>query len=115
MAPKPDSDPEITEQRERKRRVLAQFLVCMDGTWSTLPLPRSPQQGILGLPCNKSVIVLGITNRLDLLDLGLRRAVRFEHEICTGVCDDKAREKFVDFDFGFEYICKAAALVSSLK
>ncbi|KAF4596652.1 hypothetical protein EYR38_008039 [Pleurotus pulmonarius] len=98
MAPKPESDPETTEQRERERRVLAQFLVCMDG-----------------LPCNKPVIVMGITNKLDLLDPALRRAVRFEHEICMGVRDDKAREKFVDFDFGFEYICKAAALVSSLK
>ncbi|KAF4571187.1 hypothetical protein EYR36_008516 [Pleurotus pulmonarius] len=98
MAPKPESDPETTEQRERKRRVLTQFLVCMDG-----------------LPCNKPVIVMGITNKLDLLDPALRHAVRFEHEICMGVRDDKAREKFVDFDFGFEYICKAAALVSSLK
>lgn len=46
---------------------------------------------------NKPVIVIGASNRPDSLDPALRRAGRFDHEICLGVPDEEARAKFVPF------------------
>lgn len=42
---------------------------------------------------NKPIIVIGATNRPDSLDAALRRAGRFDHEICMGVPDEEARAK----------------------
>jgi len=58
----------------------------------------------------KPVLIIGATNRPDSLDPALRRAGRFEKEICLTVPDEKAREKILqvlcqklrlsgDFDF----------------
>ncbi|KAF9270726.1 AAA-domain-containing protein [Marasmius fiardii PR-910] len=69
-------------QREMERRIVAQFLTCMDD----LSLEKTD---------NKPVIVMGATNRPDSLDAALRRAGRFDHEISMGVPDDEAREKIL--------------------
>lgn len=37
------------------------------------------------------VLVIGLINRLDLLDFVLRRAGRFDKEICFGILDEKVR------------------------
>ncbi|KIM39323.1 hypothetical protein M413DRAFT_12268 [Hebeloma cylindrosporum] len=84
-------------QREMERRIVAQFLTCMDDlSWEKTD--------------NKPIIVIGATNRPDSLDAALRRAGRFDHEISMGVPDDDARAKILkvlcaklrlegDFDF----------------
>ncbi|KAI0346300.1 AAA-domain-containing protein [Trametopsis cervina] len=84
-------------QREMERRIVAQFLTCMDD----LSLEKTD---------NKPVIVIGATNRPDSLDAALRRAGRFDREISMGVPDDLARAQILrvlcaklklegDFDF----------------
>ncbi|KAF9074945.1 ribosome biogenesis ATPase RIX7 [Rhodocollybia butyracea] len=70
-------------QREMERRIVAQFLTCMD---ADLSLEKTD---------NKPVVVIGATNRPDSLDAALRRAGRFDHEISMGVPDDEAREKIL--------------------
>lgn len=47
---------------------------------------------------NKPVIVIGATNRPDALDSALRRAGRFDHEICMSVPDDIARAQYVSIN-----------------
>ena len=39
------------------------------------------------------MLVIGATNRPDALDPSLRRAGRFDREICLGIPDERAREK----------------------
>ncbi|KAG8985990.1 hypothetical protein FRB90_004313, partial [Tulasnella sp. 427] len=69
-------------QREMERRIVAQFLTCMDDlSWDKTD--------------NKPVIVIGATNRPDSLDAALRRAGRFDHEITMGVPDEDAREQIL--------------------
>lgn len=41
------------------------------------------------------MLVIGATNRPDSLDPALRRAGRFDREICMGIPDIKARERLV--------------------
>lgn len=41
------------------------------------------------------VLVLGATNRPDSLDPALRRAGRFDHEVCLGIPDRDARTKIL--------------------
>ncbi|EEB09396.2 AAA family ATPase Rix7 [Schizosaccharomyces japonicus yFS275] len=69
-------------QREMERRIVAQFLTCMDD------LSFEKTEG-------KPVIVMGATNRPDALDSALRRAGRFDREICLTVPDELAREKIL--------------------
>ncbi|KAG8683212.1 hypothetical protein FRC11_013841, partial [Ceratobasidium sp. 423] len=57
------------DQREMERRIIAQFLTCMD--------------------------VIGATNRPDSLDPALRRAGRFDHEISLGVPDESGRRQIL--------------------
>ncbi|XP_043251788.1 nuclear valosin-containing protein-like [Colletes gigas] len=66
-----------TAQREMERRIVAQLLSCLD----ELSLK---ENGI-------GVLVLGATNRPDSLDPALRRAGRFDHEVCLGIPDRDAR------------------------
>ncbi len=37
--------------------------------------------------------MIGATNRIETIDIALRRAGRFDREICLGIPDSKAREK----------------------
>lgn len=41
------------------------------------------------------VLVIGATNRPDSLDPALRRAGRFDREICLGIPDEEARLRSV--------------------
>ncbi|EPQ54029.1 AAA-domain-containing protein [Gloeophyllum trabeum ATCC 11539] len=69
-------------QREMERRIVAQFLTCMDDmSWDKTD--------------NKPVMVVGATNRPDSLDAALRRAGRFDHEIAMGVPDEEARAQIL--------------------
>ncbi|EIN03973.1 AAA-domain-containing protein [Punctularia strigosozonata HHB-11173 SS5] len=69
-------------QREMERRIVAQFLTCMDDmSWDKTD--------------NKPVVVIGATNRPDSLDAALRRAGRFDHEISMGVPDEEARTQIL--------------------
>lgn len=65
-------------QREMERRIVAQLLTCMD----ELTLENTD---------GKPVIVIGATNRPDSLDAALRRAGRFDREICINVPSETAR------------------------
>jgi len=86
-----------TSQRGMDKRIVAQLLTCMDnlGTSGTMENP---------------VIVIGATNRVDALDMALRRAGRFDREIALGVPTLEARSEILakitsrmklsgDFDF----------------
>lgn len=91
----------ITPKREvaskdMERRIVAQLLTCMDDLNS--------------LTVKAQVLVIGATNRPDSLDPALRRAGRFDKEICLGIPDEAARLRIlktlcrklklpVDFDY----------------
>ncbi|KAF3924281.1 Spastin [Orbilia brochopaga] len=68
-------------QREMEKRIVAQMLTCMDD----LSLQKT----------GKPVFVIGATNRPDSIDPALRRAGRFDREICLGVPDESGREKIL--------------------
>ena len=67
-------------QREMERRIVAQLLSSMD----ELSMDNSKKAG-------KPVIVIGATNRPDALDAALRRAGRFDREICLSVPNEISR------------------------
>lgn len=72
----------ITSKRESNARgmelrIVAQLLTCMDGVGEG----------------SDGVLVIGATNRPDALDPALRRAGRFDREICLGIPDAQARER----------------------
>ncbi|NWI80181.1 NVL protein, partial [Dryoscopus gambensis] len=76
----------ITPKREvaskdMERRIVAQFLTCMDD--------------LNNVAASTQVLVIGATNRPDSLDPALRRAGRFDREICLGIPDEGAREKIL--------------------
>ena len=88
-------------QREMERRIVAQMLTCMDG------MCEPPGHGRKSMLTNlrvtdltldktggKPVMIIGATNRPDSLDPALRRAGRFDREICLGVPDEIGREKY---------------------
>jgi ribosome biogenesis ATPase len=65
-------------QREMEKRIVAQLLTLMD----ELTLQKTG---------GKPVIVMGATNRPDSLDSALRRAGRFDREICLNVPNETQR------------------------
>ncbi|OCT79464.1 nuclear valosin-containing protein-like [Xenopus laevis] len=76
----------ITPKREvaskdMERRIVAQLLTCMDDLNS--------------LAVTTQVLVIGATNRPDSLDPALRRAGRFDREICLGIPDEGARKRIL--------------------
>jgi ribosome biogenesis ATPase len=88
-----------TAQREMERRIVAQFLTCMDGRFWPKELSPDSHRCCLELSWDKTddkpVVVIGATNRPDALDPALRRAGRFDHEIGMTVPDDEARAQCV--------------------
>ena len=82
-------------QREMERRIVAQFLTCMDD----LSLEKTD---------GKPVLVIGATNRPDSLDPALRRAGRFDREICMGVPDERSRESIL------KVLCKKLKLSGAI-
>uniref|UniRef100_A0A1B6E946 AAA+ ATPase domain-containing protein n=2 Tax=Clastoptera arizonana TaxID=38151 RepID=A0A1B6E946_9HEMI len=66
-----------TAQREMERRIVAQLLSSLDEL-------NSDDNG-------DQVLVIGATNRPDALDPALRRAGRFDKEVCLGIPDSGAR------------------------
>ncbi|XP_065171878.1 nuclear valosin-containing protein-like isoform X2 [Atheta coriaria] len=88
-------------QKDMERRIVAQLLTCMDDVGKT-------ENG-------DQVLVIGATNRPDSLDPALRRAGRFDREVCLGIPDTKARLNILkvltvnlrlDDDFDFETLAK---------
>ncbi|XP_071651643.1 nuclear valosin-containing protein-like isoform X1 [Temnothorax longispinosus] len=70
-----------TAQREMERRIVAQLLSSLDE-----------------LNFNENgdkVLVIGATNRPESLDPALRRAGRFDREVCLGIPDREARVKIL--------------------
>lgn len=68
-------------QKDMERRVVAQLLQSFDN--------------LSKLKFGDQVLVIGATNRPEALDPALRRAGRFDHEICLGIPDRKAREEIL--------------------
>lgn len=68
-------------QREMERRIVAQLLSSLD----ELNLKENGDR----------VLVIGATNRPDSLDPALRRAGRFDREVCLGIPDKEARAKIL--------------------
>ncbi|XP_063974843.1 nuclear valosin-containing protein-like isoform X2 [Diachasmimorpha longicaudata] len=68
-------------QKEMERRIVTQLLACLDDLGSR-------ENG-------DKVLVLGATNRPEVLDPALRRAGRFEREIALGIPDKKTRENIL--------------------
>ncbi|XP_077005253.1 nuclear valosin-containing protein-like isoform X2 [Tamandua tetradactyla] len=76
----------ITPKREvaskdMERRIVAQLLTCMDDLNNVAATAR--------------ILVIGATNRPDSLDPALRRAGRFDREICLGIPDEASRERIL--------------------
>lgn len=70
-----------TAQREMERRIVAQLLSCLDD--------------LSAKDNGDRVLVIGATNRPDSLDPALRRAGRFDREVCLGIPDKEARAKIL--------------------
>jgi ribosome biogenesis ATPase len=71
-----------TSARGMERRMVAQLLTCLDNL-------------TLEATSGKAVIVIGATNRPQSLDTALRRAGRFDREICMPVPDTESRVKIL--------------------
>lgn len=91
-----------TSQRGMEKRIVAQLLTSTD----SLNLENTG---------GKPVLIIGATNRPDALDSALRRAGRFDREICLGIPDEDARERILqvlsqkmrlDGSFNFRSIAK---------
>ncbi|KAF7686790.1 nuclear valosin-containing protein-like isoform X1 [Silurus meridionalis] len=67
--------------KDMERRIVAQLLTCMDDLNS--------------VHASAQVVIIGATNRPDSLDPALRRAGRFDREICLGIPDEEARLKIL--------------------
>uniref|UniRef100_A0ABI7WH11 AAA+ ATPase domain-containing protein n=1 Tax=Felis catus TaxID=9685 RepID=A0ABI7WH11_FELCA len=67
--------------KDMERRIVAQLLTCMDD--------------LNTMAATAQVLVIGATNRPDSLDPALRRAGRFDREICLGIPDEASRERIL--------------------
>ncbi|XP_041044106.1 nuclear valosin-containing protein-like [Carcharodon carcharias] len=67
--------------KDMERRIVAQLLTCMDD--------------MNNLAGSTQVLVIGATNRPDSLDPALRRAGRFDREICLGIPSERSREQIL--------------------
>ena len=80
-----------------QRQIVAQFLMCIDGRLASKVLMQvlntmyARTEMSWEMTDNKPVMVIGATNRPDVLDSALRRAGRFDHErLPMTVPDDEA-------------------------
>lgn len=67
----------VNAQKDMERRIVSQLLQSFDN--------------LSKMEYGDQVLVIGATNRPDSLDPALRRVGRFDHEICLGIPDRKAR------------------------
>ncbi|XP_076314106.1 nuclear valosin-containing protein-like smid isoform X2 [Tachypleus tridentatus] len=81
-------------QKEMEKRIVAQLLTCMDE--------------LNQKDTTIQVLVIGATNRPDSLDPALRRAGRFDREICMGIPDEAARSRIL------KVLCRNLKLHSSV-
>ncbi|GJS98261.1 cell division cycle 48C [Tanacetum coccineum] len=72
------------QQTDMKRRIVTQLTTCMD------EFHRVTDGGKPGY-----VLVIGATNRPDVVNQSLRRPGRFDHEIALGVPNENARIKIL--------------------
>lgn len=88
-------------QKEMERRIVAQLLSCLDDL-------NKDENG-------DRVLIIGATNRPDSLDPALRRAGRFDREVCLGIPSLESRLAIVKVlsrslklapDFDYLYIAK---------
>ena len=78
-----------TVHRGSERRMVAQVLTCMDNLSRRAS---RPHEGCAVSPkCTPGVVVIGCTSKLESIDPALRRAGRFDREICLCVPDTRAR------------------------
>lgn len=68
-------------QKDMERRIVSQLLTSLDN--------------MSKLKFGDQVLVIGATNRPDVLDPALRRVGRFDHEISLGIPDRKARSQIL--------------------
>ncbi|CAG9864489.1 unnamed protein product [Phyllotreta striolata] len=66
-----------TAQKDMEKRMVAQLITCLD-------ILNKSSQG-------NGVLVIGATNRPDSIDPALRRAGRFDREICLGIPNKESR------------------------
>jgi len=87
-----------------ERRIVAQLLSSLDGKILMFPFDILHYSNFflsiffLELNLNENgdrVLVIGATNRPDSLDPALRRAGRFDREVCLGIPDREARAKIL--------------------
>jgi len=102
-------------QREMERRIVAQFLTCLDslaarpkpsasgvkdgqggGAGGAPVLPTAEEAAAVSVESSGHVVVLGATNRPDSLDPALRRAGRFDREVVLGVPGEAQRRAILD-------------------
>jgi ribosome biogenesis ATPase len=69
-----------TASKNMEHRIVTQLLSCFDD---------------LAVKAYAPIVVIGATNQADSLDIGLRRAGRFDQEIAIGIPDDKHRKKYI--------------------
>lgn len=68
--------------KEMERRIVAQLLSCIDE--------------LVNKEGGNQVLLIGATNRVEAIDTALRRAGRFDREICLGIPDESSRAKILD-------------------
>uniref|UniRef100_A0A915Q1G8 AAA+ ATPase domain-containing protein n=1 Tax=Setaria digitata TaxID=48799 RepID=A0A915Q1G8_9BILA len=101
-------------QREMERRVVSQLAACLDD------LSNPGKDGELNQDSvnidfsvrekrkRNLVLVIGTTNRVEIIDPALRRAGRFDKEIALGIPDKHARTKIL------EIVCRGLRLDESV-